>query len=961
MLPHTSASASSAHKPPSTKDIPPVTLTNIPHVEPAAFKTYLTQIGNLYDAFQRAKAESEGESAQAQRRDSGRREESSETIPGSAATTPRLSSSTFSPAGTPQPKRRTSGSKRGAPAVTPLSTIPSVYFDEDFHLENPRTFDIVSERSEVVRPLPPKGGNDTMVGNGSLEPPQPSGRKALATNAILQEKLSWYMDTVEVHLISSISTASKSFFAALGSLRELHSEASDSVAEIKSVREDLKRLDEQMAIGGLKVVEMKRRRENLRKLTDATDQLNAIVAGLSSCDDVVDQGDLDEAMGRIGVVERLISGTLDTSDPSMTSWIGARLPPIVVDLRSLRALDGVSEGIRQIKFRIGQGFEARFLETLLGDLRQHVKSVPNRDTLERWVMASQRARGEHNKPKSVLPAYLETSQTFRHDLRASLIGLSGSDFTMQASAAFRDQIVREMKRLVRQYMPSSNDDDAESMTSVSTRSGQGRDSQQKNMILARNIRAMDSGDAEEFFVNIFTDIGEALRRLSVQTKVLLDVTSGVSTPPPSGGGLRSPPPNLGSIDGYLGVEGHQPNVNGLQQELMQAMDMSSLLGQAVDAAQVQVVRLLKVRAEATTSFPLDRFLRYFNLCRLFADECEAVSGRSGSALKTVVNDHIKVFVAKFGDFEKQQLAQAMDSDRWVVKDFDEADTVVLARVLRGMETDPAEWQQAGNPLQKLDDNAPQTATETNGDVVENTKNPVPAIVDGERYFLSKSSVFVLSGIDRYLNLISAIPSMTAEVSASLCEYLKLFNSRLCQLILGAGAIHSAGLKNINTKHLAIASQALSFLIALLPYVRECARRHSPSTSVPKPAFSEFENVKRLLYDQQSNIHDKLIDILSNRARSHVARLKDIRWDDAAEVERDISPNLDTLIKETTIMHKVIRRYLSEGSVRGIMGSVFESYKEQLGKVFKEAGVRTGRGKERYVNLFDSAIRCGRLW
>jgi hypothetical protein len=31
-----------------------------------------------------------------------------------------------------------------------LSTIPRVYFKETFHLENPRIFDVVSERSTVV-------------------------------------------------------------------------------------------------------------------------------------------------------------------------------------------------------------------------------------------------------------------------------------------------------------------------------------------------------------------------------------------------------------------------------------------------------------------------------------------------------------------------------------------------------------------------------------------------------------------------------------------------------------------------------------------------------------------------------------------------------------------------------------------------------------------------------------------
>ena len=109
----------------------------------------------------------------------------------------------------------------------------------------------------MVRPARTTSTDDVNNVNGISEAPQP-GRKALATNAILQEKLSWYMDTVEVHLISAISTASTSFFAALGSLRELQTEAAESVAKIRELREDLKRLDEQMAIGGLEVVKILR-------------------------------------------------------------------------------------------------------------------------------------------------------------------------------------------------------------------------------------------------------------------------------------------------------------------------------------------------------------------------------------------------------------------------------------------------------------------------------------------------------------------------------------------------------------------------------------------------------------------------------------------------------------------------------------------------------------------------------
>lgn len=950
MVPHTNATATSGHRPPSTKDIPPVTLANIAHVEPSAFNPYLSQVGNLYDAFQRAKAEAE-EAAQPPRRGS-KKDDRPENLAPSPAVTPNLAGAPFSPDATPKPKRRTSASKRALPAITPLSTIPNIYFDENFHIENPRTFDVVSERSEVVRPVRTTSSDDHGA-TPSVDVQAPTGRKALATNAILQEKLSWYMDTVEVHLISAISTASTSFFAALGSLRELQTEASDSVARIKGLREDLKRLDEQMAIGGLKVVDMKRRRENLRRLTDSVDQLQAVIVGLSHCDDAVVEGDLETAMTRIEMIERLITGALDTADTQGTAWLESRLPPRLIDLRPLRALDGVFEGITELKFRVGRGFEARFVDTLLTDLREHVKRVPNHDTLERWVVASQKGRNSNQKLKTMLPTYMSTDDKLRSELRASLYGLSGAQFTNQASATFREAVVKEMKVIIRKHLPSSSDDDTGSMASVSTRGGRGQTQADKNSILARNLRAMDPADAEDFFANIFTDIGEALRRLSTLVKVLLDVTSGVTTPPASAGGLRSPrSPYPASIDDYIGNGVPPPSSNDLQMEIMQALDMSSLLGQAVDAAQTQITKLLKVRSEATANLPLERFLRYFNMCRLFADECEAVSGRSGAALKGVVNTHITDFVSKFGDFEKQELAKAMDSDRWEPKDFDAGDTEVLARLLKGMESDPSSWAETGDVLREIQEPTTNgTSGATNGTPEEKpkekNKTTVPAIVDEEKYTISSSSTVVIRGIERFEILVYVMPSMTSEVATSLCDYIKLFNSRLCQLILGAGAMHSAGLKNINTKHLAIASQTLSFIIAILPYIRECFRRRVASAT-NKSSLGDFDSVKRLLHDQQNQIHEKLTDILSGRATVHMRSLKKVEWDNEAEVNKDVSPSMESLTKDTVTMHKVINKYLSDIQVRMIMGPVFESYREQVGKVIKEAPVKTAGGKARYV-------------
>jgi vacuolar protein sorting-associated protein 54 len=169
-------------------------------------------------------------------------------------------------------------------------------------------------------------------------------------------------------------------------------------------------------------------------------------------------------------------------------------------------------------------------------------------------------------------------------------------------------------------------------------------------------------------------------------------------------------------------------------------------------------------------------------------------------------------------------------------------------------------------------------------------------------------------------------------------------------------MHSAGLKNINTKHLAIASQTLSFIIAILPYIRECARRRTtPATasSTAKSAVAEFDNVKRLLQDQQGNIHDKLTDILSGRATVHMRSLAKVEWDSDAEAKRDVSSSMESLTKDTVTMHKVINKYLNEHQVRAIMGPVFESYRDQVGKVLKDAQVKTPAGKARYVHSLST--------
>ena len=928
-----------------------MTLTNIPHIDTSVFKPYLAQAGSLYDAFRRAKDGSDDGRPPSSRRTTTRDSLSAEglsygmqrRVSGSPSVS-RIDTSILasaSPLEAPQAKRRTSGgvSRRAGLAVAPLSTIPQVYFESGFHLENPRTFDIVSERSEIARPPP--------AANGSATAPGSTGKKALAANAILQEKLSWYMDTVEIHLISSISSASSSFFAALGSLRDLHSEAAQSVAQIKTLRDDLAKLDQDMAVGGLKIVAMRKRRENMRKLGDAVEQLREVVECVTQCEKQVDRGEIEAALKGLSNVESLIAGDSAELAAGSSQYQGPAKRANLIDLRGIKALEGASTDISLLRKRIGRQFEARFIDTLLRDLRHHIDSVPSGKTFQRWDQASSRFRAGHVRTPTEFPAYMQIDGTLRSDLMAQLKGLARSDSIMPAAIAYREAILREFKGIIRRHIPSSNDDDAESTTSIATQESRHISQQEKSSILARNLRNLDAESAEDMFKKVYSNVGEALRRLGIQVKLLLDITSSLGNPhpnPPLRSPIRSPP--MLSINEYINAEPSPgpPPSSIKQEEIQQTLDLSSLLGQAVDIAQAQITKILKVRTEQSTSLPLPNFLRYFTLNRLFADECEAVSGRGGTALKTVVNDHIKVFVGHVGDAERQNLVQSMDSDTWDARDFGEEANAMLSRILESSTKDVDRWTKSSliwedeNPV---NGHAQSNGTTTNGESKEKIRN---AIIDEQKYILPESALAALRGIEIFEYLLTGIPSMTQEISNLLLEYLKLFNSRSSQLILGAGATRSAGLKNITTKHLALSSQALSFVIALIPHIREHVRRHA---SNPGNLVAEFDKVKRLFQEHQSGIHDKLVDIMSGRATAHVSAMKKIDWDQPAAND-SINGYMETLIKETTTLHKVLSRHLPEMTVQMIMLPIFESYKDLWGRAYRGVDVSTPAGKERYV-------------
>ena len=500
----------STFKTPSTREIPPVTLTKIKKVSRLELQTYLKEITEEYESFYnnslRASSTS-GLSSMFSDVASGQTSLSNfstalENIDNNSNAETGNNSSNNSDEhvnSTPQPE------------LTPLSTIPSVFFEADFQLDNPRIFDLVSEKSSLIRP----------EDQGDQQQQQIPKHKVLASNLILQEKLSWYIDTVELHLIQEISNASSTFFSALDDLRSINTQASNVVAKIERLRMDLAAVDHQRAVLGIENLKLKQRRRNLSILLQSLTQLEVIMDKADEAETLYIDRDFDSCLDMLDDVEALIAGTsTEGNKPWVEDW---QFP--LCDVRSVEGLHDLRASLRVLRTRVGEGFSRRFTDLLVRDLRGHIETVSKTDTLHRMGKILDRT-----DTRPVNNSYLELDKDMRKTLEAIVQGLLRSNDIQGAFKQYRDIIIKEAKNVVRHHLPSSSSNgNSDTMSMSSNMTGRSSNSTEKSVSLASQLRSLSGSEFEDMLSMHDTNLSEFFRRLSTQQKLLLDVTLSASS------------------------------------------------------------------------------------------------------------------------------------------------------------------------------------------------------------------------------------------------------------------------------------------------------------------------------------------------------------------------------------------------------------------------------------------------
>ncbi|PFH54158.1 hypothetical protein AMATHDRAFT_135672 [Amanita thiersii Skay4041] len=809
--------------------------------------------------------------------------------------------------------------------IPQLDSVPQVFFDQKFNLSDPRTFITVTEQDDSSLSGHSKSTNTNAAqdfSNGTL---------------LLQDKLSHYADTVEQHLIKEISLRSTSFFAALTNLHDLQAESEQCLDRIGRMRQLLQDVNEQGAKRGLEIVRKECKLENVRRVQEGVKAVNSVVDMAGVAKGLVDAGQWGQALDVIEELERMWEepreddrkkkdamgvkhmaqrrtaqngNSMPSPLPSMAEEEAEeeenakqqlqRRPIQEIPLSSLQAFSALPTHLRELTLEIAASLSSEVVGVLQVDLSERITRKGKN------AIHCQRAERA-------------TNQNLRDRLTPLLHGLVRTKGLKETTLSWREVVLNEIKGVIKEKLPSFDaaieDEGQADKSDIRTISAG----------LTKYLQTLSHADFLTLIRGVYQNLFDGIEGLQAQGHEFLDV-----------------------LETIIGTP---PDLSHLQD------DFADIIGSAAELANVQVARVITLRVEQHAALSLPDFLAFFHDTWNFVIKCETICRRMIVGLRGAVVSQAKAFLQAFHQLRLTRSAKLVEDEQWSQTEVSSVLQRITETILDCAVRDSPELLiKPEDPLWTPPSSATLTSRDTsdsiNGTFQATTvlesdspksplgSHPTPGNnsnanakylrIEQRTYFIVSATAEVLVLLQDYLRLVVNLSLLTTDTMSRVIEFLKAFNSRTCQVVLGAGAMRSAGLKNITAKHLSLASQSLSIMFELIPYVREAFRRHlSPKQAV---MLVEFDKLKRDFQEHQNEIHAKLIGIMSDRLNAHIKSLQSVDWN-LPRPASGVNEYMEILVKETVTLHKVLTRYLATPTVEYVMTQVLAAINHRLSEEY----------------------------
>ena len=291
-------------------------------------------------------------------------------------------------------------------------------------------------------------------------------------------------------------------------------------------------------------------------------------------------------------------------------------------------------------------------------------------------------------------------------------------------------------------------------------------------------------------------------------------------------------------------------------------------------------------------------------------------------LRKAIIQQAKDFLDNFHERCSCELQAHMESEQWAAVDVPEQIQAIVDSLLSGLDSPSAESYVASTA-----DAAAPVALSAAEPVSASAAAPVDPmggarpclVINGERVHCAASLMSLMKLLRDHLVLLRTTSSLGGEIVSRILRLVRQFNDLSHNLILEAGAVPRT-LRTITASNLALCSQHLSALIALLPTIR---LNIAPSLSSKAERFlGEFDTVLQELRGHRQAIFAKLLEIMQGRISLHLSAVQQPQWEFSdADAVTSTSSWVVKLVKEMGSMHKQCAAVLPHAQVKSYFSSV----------------------------------------
>ncbi|KAM7505724.1 hypothetical protein LguiB_004628 [Lonicera macranthoides] len=848
---------------------------------------------------------------------------------------------------------------QGEALVACLREVPALYFKEDFALEDGATFKAACPFATVTE------------------------------NLVLQEKLSQYLDVVELHLVKEISLRSNSFFEAQGQLEDLNVKIVEGCSRIRELKETIRLLDVDLVDSARQIQELNVTRSSMLALQQKLRLILNVNQALSALKLLVASADC--------------AGALDVTDDLQNLLDGDELTGLHC-FRHLR--DHVTAAIDSINSILS----AEFMRASMHDAGDMDAVILSKSKTRATLLTN-------GKDDEVRLDEEETSN-FRDQLLPLIIGLLRTAKLPAVLRLYRDTLTADMKTAIKtavaELLPVLV---ARTLESDFTPGERVADADGGGSSLASKLRTLSSESFVQLLGAIFKIVLAHLVRAAEVKKAIewimcnLDghyaadsVAAAIAIGAVAAETAQESDSQVSSFVSYSpqrnakvplpqskGNEATSPSNMSKNFRADVLRENTEAVFAACDAAHGRWAKLLGVRALLHPRLRLQEFLSIYNITQEFITATEKIGGRLGYSIRGTLQSQAKAFVDFQHESRMAKIKAVLDQETWVEVDVpDEFQAIVtslfcLESLITGDSDDVAGHIVTDNSDTASTNDGPPPVTDSgvlsgqkriertesiesvpesiaqsnNTNMKERGKSSSQTLsFRGVGYHMVNCGLILLKMLSDYIDMNNFLPALSSEVVHRVVEILKFFNTRSCQLVLGAGAMQVSGLKSITSKHLALASQVISFTYAIIPEIRRVLFLKVPETR-KMLLLSEIDRVAQDYKIHRDEIHTKLVQIMRERLLVHLRGLPQIVESWNRPEDNDIQPSqfARSLTKEVGYLQRVLSRTLHEVDVQAIFRQVVVIFHSQISEAFSHLDISTPQAKNRLHRDIQQILGC----